>query len=223
MSSPTWIVPRLWPDRTVFVIGGGPSIADTPLDLIHDYRSIGVNYAFALGDWVDVCWFGDARFHRKHRKELLAFPGLIATCCPALYRKGERGVQVPPAGVRVIRKSPSRVIGIDSDPRFVCWNKNSGASAINLAVHFGASRIILLGFDMRQSVDGRNNYHSAHDSNPPATVYERRFLPVFPRIRADLDALGVECLNATPGTQLHEFPKVDLREWIEGERAKGTL
>jgi len=213
----------LWPDRTAFIIGGGPSISDTPLELIREYRVIGVNYAFALGDWVDVCWFGDARFYRKHRKEMLEFPGLIATCCPALYRTGQNGQQLPPPGVRVVRKSPARTIGVDADPRYVCWNKSSGASAINLAVHFGVSRIILLGFDMHQSADGRNNYHDAHDNRPAASVYERRFLPCFPRIKADLDELGVECLNATPGSSLHVFPKVDLRSWIVDARREGSL
>lgn len=51
--------PKIWRGQTVFIIGGGPSINDTPLHLLHGRRVIGVNNAYLLGPWVDVCWFGD--------------------------------------------------------------------------------------------------------------------------------------------------------------------
>jgi hypothetical protein len=54
-----WRIPKMWKGQTVFIIGGGPSLNGTPLHLIHEHRVIGVNCAYMLGDWVDVCWFGD--------------------------------------------------------------------------------------------------------------------------------------------------------------------
>ena len=55
----TWNPPQIWKDQTAFILGGGPSLKDADLDLIHDRRVIGVNNAYQLGSWVDVCWFGD--------------------------------------------------------------------------------------------------------------------------------------------------------------------
>ena len=54
-----WHPPKMWNDKTVFVLGGGPSLNGTNLDLIRDERVIGANNAYQLGSWVDVCWFGD--------------------------------------------------------------------------------------------------------------------------------------------------------------------
>ena len=54
-----WIPPQIWKGQTVFILGGGPSLNEANLDLIHDRRVIGVNNAYQLGSWVDVCWFGD--------------------------------------------------------------------------------------------------------------------------------------------------------------------
>jgi len=51
--------PQIWKDGIAFILGGGPSLNDVDFDLIKNRRIIGVNNAYQLGDWVDVCWFGD--------------------------------------------------------------------------------------------------------------------------------------------------------------------
>jgi hypothetical protein len=51
--------PKIWEDGAVFIIGGGTSINDIDFGPIQHYRFIGVNNAYKMGDWVDICWFGD--------------------------------------------------------------------------------------------------------------------------------------------------------------------
>ena len=58
-SHEMWKPPKIWKGGTAYIIGGGPSVNDADLSLIHDRRVIGVNNAYSLGGWVDVCWFGD--------------------------------------------------------------------------------------------------------------------------------------------------------------------
>jgi hypothetical protein len=49
----------IWKNDTAFILGGGPSLSKVDFSLIEHRRVIGVNNAYQLGDWVDICWFGD--------------------------------------------------------------------------------------------------------------------------------------------------------------------
>ncbi len=54
--SDLWPIPKIWNKSTVFIIGGGPSLLDIDLSLLHDKRVIGVNQAYKLGNWIDILW-----------------------------------------------------------------------------------------------------------------------------------------------------------------------
>jgi hypothetical protein len=54
-----WIAPKMWAGGTAFIVGGGPSLKGVDLTPIHHRRVIGVNNAYRMGNWVDICWFGD--------------------------------------------------------------------------------------------------------------------------------------------------------------------
>jgi hypothetical protein len=89
------------------------------------------------------------------------------------------------------------------------YGHNSGFQALNLAILLGAARIVLVGFDMR-IVDGRRHFHGDHP-HPLINADPRRFVPHFERAAASLP-VGVEILNATPGSALTCFPAADLDE-----------
>ena len=168
-------------------------------DLIKDKHVIGVNNAYLLGSWVDICWFGDCRWWNWHKEKVREFPGLVATCCVSLVDKYQR--------LKVVQRGKPR--GIEKRANQVSWNSNSGASVINFAYHLGAKRLVLLGYDMRR-VDDNTNWHSDHpcpDKNPYA-----RFLKRFPLIAKDAKALKLEIVNASPGSALDVFPIVRLEE-----------
>ena len=147
MAKP-WRVPELWPDSVVFIIGGGPSLLQEDLTPLHvpSRRVIGVNNAYLLGDWVDVCFFGDCSWFLHHQSKLLNFAGIKVSCCP---RFGGRNDRWP--GIKFLPKDREKKTGISNHPKRnrIAWNKNSGYSAINLAYYLGAKRIVLLGFDMK--------------------------------------------------------------------------
>lgn len=196
-----WTAPRLWPGGDCFILGGGPSLSGVDLSVLKGRRVISVNNAYQLGDW-DVLYWGDCRWLLWHRDEVLSWPGLRVTTC--LHQKNLPWVRV----LRWVRREN----GITTDPGELRWNLSSGACAINLAVHFGVKRIVLLGYDMRV-VDGKNNWHEGHsrDVGPKVNRYSRFLLP-FEKIAADLERIDVECLNATPGSALTVFPIVELRD-----------
>jgi hypothetical protein len=95
------------------------------------------------------------------------------------------------------------------------WGGNSGFGAINLAVQFGARRIILVGFDMR--IDKGIHWHGPHKgglTNPNAKNVER-WRRVIEEAAPILGALGVEVINASPVSALGAYPKMSFTEAIE--------
>lgn len=194
-------VQKLCDKGTVFIIGGGPSLKGFDFSKISDKHIIGVNNAFMLGDFVDVCWFGDVNWYERNKSQLDNFKGLKYHCC---NRSASR-----PDTIRYTRGKPQ---GIDKDPTKVAWNNNSGGSAINLAYHLGAARIILLGFDMKFNEFGENNWHDYHVKRDPKWNPYYRFLKCFPMIAHDAKKLGIEIINTSLDSALNMFPKKSIDE-----------
>lgn len=101
--------------------------------------------------------------------------------------------------------------GLETDPTGLRTGGNSGYQAINLAVHLGAKRIVLLGYDMKMD-GGRNNWHGEPRPHASPDVYAQSMLPHFASLVDPLRKLGVEVVNATPGSALETFPKATLEE-----------
>lgn len=185
-----------------FIIGGGPSIKETNLDLVKDRYVIGVNAAFRLGTWVNVCFFGDNRFYQNQISYLEKWPNRIVSCAPKAKNNKK---------IEYLKRCQKHPLCTERDKiYFPSRGANSGAAAINLAIREGAKEVILLGFDM-QTVNGQHNYHKYHNHNPNDKVYDR-FIQSFENIAKELK--NVKVYNATPGSKLKCFPKVDLNEII---------
>jgi hypothetical protein len=95
------------------------------------------------------------------------------------------------------------------------FGNNSGYQAINLAYLFGATRIVLLGFDMKRDAGklhffGSHPYHK-HTQGPDDAVM-KRWCVNFDGLAADLKSEGVEVINATRSTALDSFPKQQLEQ-----------
>lgn len=196
----TWTASKLWPGQTVFIVGGGPSISEMNLHPLRGHRCIGVNDAFKLLPFVDVTWFTDCQWYKWNEEALSYYTGLIV---------GAPRCLCPHPRVLQLRRDDAS--GISINPEVVKWNKNSGSSAINLAYHFGAKRVVLIGFDMRPQ-NGRHNWHNNHRHTPRETIYQDLFLEPYTQIAADAERLGLEILNATQNSALTVFPMVILEE-----------
>ena len=200
-----WQIPQLWPDSTVFILGGGPSLADMDLTPLHSQRVLGVNQAYKLGPWVDAVYFGDCGWYAQNLTAIRGYAGLKITSCGRCPEFGWRHVH------RVRR---TKATGIDSKSRdAVAWNNNSGASAINVAYWLGAKRIVLLGFDMQLRGE-RKNWHDDYRNEMKNPELFNRHLRGFPQIAKDAQALGLEILNATPDSAVTQFPFVALKDLV---------
>lgn len=221
-NSSYWKPPKLWEGDTVFIIGGGDSLRGTrgPLSLSFDverikgFRVIGVNDAYLLGPWVDCCFFGDHAWFKRHYKGVLDFdeyvgmPGLLkynglkVTCCQAV------------AGSKGIHLLQLRPCGLHTDPGYIGWNNSSGAASINLAINFGAKRVVLLGYDGHRGTDGAVNWHK-NITDVKDSVFDKQ-MRGFVNLNNDIlcKRPDVEILNANPDSSIDLWPKVTLDEAI---------
>ena len=209
MSRKNWPIPEIWPNSTVFIIGGGPSLLKQDLSLIHDKRVVGVNQVYKLGPWVDACWYGDKGWYDRNLPAIADYGGLIASCSIVTNR-------------RVKQISRSKQSGVEYHKRtHVAWNSNSGASAINFAYWLGARTVILLGFDMQNPTDQNdmqthwhNDYGVKKDNRGKLINPYPRFMRHWPQIKQDADRIGLRIVNATVGGALNIFERKTLEECL---------
>jgi hypothetical protein len=193
-------VPRLWPESTIICLASGPSLTQEDVDYVRGLgRVIAINDSFRLAPWADVWYACDDMIwklhHRRYRRETEAFTGLKY----ALQRPAARW-----AGVQVLRNTG--VTGLELEPTGLKNGRNSGYQAINLAVHLGAKRIVLLGYDMSLGPRGRSHWFDDHRPRSPLTTFRK----IFPTIAKPLRDLGVEVINSSRRSALTCFPKVPL-------------
>ncbi|MFP4018064.1 MAG: class I SAM-dependent methyltransferase [Bacteroidales bacterium] len=234
MQKSNWTVPRMWQNRDVYIIGGGSSVPlqfGVPEDIIrkvekgelpvsvyspymkaiHDKPVIGVNMAFKLGDWIDICFFGDKSFYDKNgiEKELEEFKGLKVG-----GHRFYNSDAMKEKGIHCLLRSKKRY-GISDTPDTICWNGNSGAAAISIAVHAGAKRIILIGFDMYVSKT-HSHWHNLYGKSktPPF----KNHMKGFSQIAQDAEKIGVEIYNVSLHSSIPHFPKVKIDDILNDKK-----
>lgn len=201
-----WKAVRIWEGDTVYIIGGGPSLKSQfhLLKELEDRPTLGVNAAYKLGPWVNIVYFGDAKFFEWNWEELSHWPGLVVTTCHAIADR-------KPSYVKFIKRQAR---GWSEDPRFCAWNGNSGAAACCLAYLMGAGRLVLLGFDMKSEGSVVQNWHKYHrrEGNPKVHI---RHKEQFKQVMVGAKGCGLEIINASPDSALEGFPKISLEECLE--------
>ena len=98
-----------------------------------------------------------------------------------------------------------RVKGLGKDK--LHFNSNSGAQAINLAYLLGATRIILLGYDM--GATGNSHWFGSHPKALRNGNYTN-YVADFNRLADDLKREGVEVINCTRQTALTQFKRAEI-------------
>jgi hypothetical protein len=197
-------VPRLFPNGTIVCMASGPSLTQEDADYCRGKADgvIVVNTTYQRAPWADALVAADVRWWQWH-KGAKDFKGL----------KYATSKHVNWAGVQILRNTGAN--GIELDPTGLRHGINSGYRAINLAVHFGAARIILLGYDMKRG-DGPKRLEHWHGDHPvPSRSQYPSFIKHFRTLVAPLRDLGIEVLNCTPGSALDCFPMADLRDVLK--------
>lgn len=97
--------------------------------------------------------------------------------------------------------------GMPTDKRSIRMGYNSGFQGLQLALHFGAARVVLLGYDMQYTF-GQSHFHGDHKgmSNPLESRF-KGWIAAFKEIPHDVRARVV---NASRHTALQCFKRMTL-------------
>ncbi len=102
-------------------------------------------------------------------------------------------------------------LGLETDPTGLRTGMNSGYQSLGLAFHLGATRILLLGYDMGPAPDGRTyHWHPPHPDGLPSPYPQ--MIEAFDSIVQPLKEAGVSVVNCTPGSALKCFPTARLQD-----------
>lgn len=206
-------VSRLCPGGTVVCLGAGPSLHQEDVDYAHAKGAtiIAVNDAYRLAPFATALMASDGAWWIHKKPE---FAGLRFSLDPAAAR-------VP--GVKVLRRTGED--GIETDPSALRTGRNSGAAAVNLAVHFlltgtheagalsAGGRIILLGYDMAAPGGGKPTHFFGSHKFPlrNSSPYEM-FREQFKKQVDPLKHLGIQIVNCSRQSALTCFPRRPLAE-----------
>lgn len=205
-----WTVPPEWTGETCMILAGGPSLRGFNTYCLAGLRVIAINESYRLCPWADVLYWADTKWWDRRKADVAAvFQGrYIMTVAEKVD-----------GTVKQLRNTG--VEGFDPDPGALRTGANSGYQAIHLAAHFGAKRIVLLGYDMR-IVGPLTHWHEGHPGQQPHSLQAtltQTFLPKFQGLVDPLAERGIEVINATPGSALKCWPQRSLDSVLaeEGE------
>lgn len=196
-----WSVPREWPDADVFIVAGGPSVADEDTDILRGRKVIAINSSHERVPFADYLFFGDRRWWRVNRDKFKSFTGKRVTVAEHQPRQDDDILQL-----MKVRPPP----GICEKPNGVVMQRTSTSGAINLAVHLGAKRIVFLGLDMKK-VAGRTHHHTPHPwpSRPGCWDMQMKELIM---VADALKKKSVEVINTSMDSRIDFWPKARLAE-----------
>lgn len=184
----------------VACVAPGPSLTrETCERLAGKCRVLAINNAWELCPWADWLYACDGPWWDEyHRKVAAGYRGECWTQDLTASRKyGLHHVQSAPA--------PERFSGLSRTPGVVHTGCNGGYQAINLALHFGATRILLVGYDMQ------GTHFFGEYANPNLRRESRdfaRWIECYETIQpADY---GLDILNCTLGSALLHFPFMEI-------------
>lgn len=212
-------VPRRWVGEPAIVLGTGPSLAGQIGEIIalraaNRCRLIGMNvtfHHFPVLDAFTACnieWWEHYghEFHLwwcNRRCEPWHWDKACATRWGLNWIEGRWGS------------------GLSTDPTCIHLGHSSGVQALNLAVLYGCSLIVLVGYEMTEIAGAPRHYFTDQSDipgeYPPPLRHHAKLsrgheglLPIYREIAAQKDLPPI--LNATPGGKLDCLPRKTLAE-----------
>lgn len=199
-------VPTLWPDSTIVCVGSGPSLLARDVVEAFDAGAhlLAINDAIRItGKYADVLFAADAKWWGWHE-------GVPDEELPIhLWSVDPESRKFRPQ-VRIVNYNGQA--GFERSRCSIRTGGHSGYMGVHMAAHFGATKIILLGYDL-QATDGKHHFFGDHpDGNHLNYEYRRG---VYETLREPFERLGIRVFNATRQTALTAFPTCSLADALE--------
>lgn len=193
------------------VAATGPSLTKEVAEAVRGQNVIAVNDAYRIMPFAQVLYACDTAWWDAHE----GCPGFEGEKWSShevknkIVETNDKTELQKKYGLRLVQGKT--VDGFSFDPSVIHYGQNSGFQAINLAILFGAKRIVLVGFDMH----GGNHFFGAHPAQLRMNTDCRAFIPSFEKA-AEMLRGQVDIINCTPGSALTCFRRADLHDALAG-------
>lgn len=193
---------KTWAGKDAFVVGGGSSLKDFDFRSLAGKNTIGVNDAFRLGpSIIKVCIFGDDTWFNRVKWELENFQGKVVSLALSMHK------YKLPWMIKLGRCKEG--VG---DGKNLGWYCSTGASAICLACFLGASRVFMLGFDMKLN-NTKSHWHQYRNRTTSEHAFLRHLRGMV-RLGQEVSASfpNTKVINVTNESRIDAFPKMPMSE-----------
>jgi len=190
----------------VVVVAGGPSVRSARLkDYWHKAVFVTVNNAAFLAPFAVMAYGCDARWWRY--VDLLPEFNGVRVSQDEEFRTGNTGVRY----IKSVRRERFED-QFQHDKSRIIWAGNGGTQVLNLIAHAGPpAKICLVGYDMH--LRSGKNWHRDHPWRIPALAANvERHRRVTDAIAKDLQGLGIDVVNCSPGSALTSYRFSTLKQ-----------
>lgn len=195
-----------WSNRTVYIIGGGPSLKDFDFKHFKGF-TIGVNDA-AIKLKTNVLFSMDHLWIQNRPDEANAFKGeKFFAVSPSWKIKDFR----IPSGTFLERR---RGDGLSIDPGII-HGQESGFGAFNLAVLKKARRIVLMGLDMHYEGSDKPHWHDGYPWGSSEHTLYANWAKRFDLAARQCLAEDILVINASESSKITCFTKVSIESFME--------
>lgn len=205
---PDWFLS--WEGGSCALIASGPSAKKANIQALSGKMPvIAIKENVELCPWADMVYGCDAAWWKnsqglpKYTGLKVAFEQTLKPLFPDI-----KFVDID------VHKKVDRIL--TDRPGLIGSGGNSGFQAVNLAVQFGAKRILLVGFDMhdRSGVHWYGRAGGMGRNNPDENNF-RRWRAAFAASVPDFEALGIEVINTAPYSSLTCFKKQSIEATLQ--------
>lgn len=192
------------------IVASGPSLTKDQVDYCKGKaKVIVINDNYKLAPWADYHYGCDYKWWSWHENDLdlLNFRGIKYTQDKAWDNGLLEHFKIKHR-LQVIRSESGE--GLSLDPKVIHQGANSGYQCINLAYHLGGRKIILLGYDMKVSPEGKGHWFGEHPDNVRSTY--KNWIPFYNRLAEHAKQINVQIINCTIDTDLTCFDRQNLED-----------
>jgi len=210
-----------WKDRRCFLIGGGPSLRNFNFNCIRNELTIGINKSFTK--FPTTINFGmDMGFYDKVTYDAPTEPERIELHRQWLDYKGikvflkRRNFKLDSDVYVVEDLRKEKVLSFDLK-RGIFGGNNSGFGALMLAIALGATKIGLLGYDMKvDDQTKRTHWHSGYQGQRFHSMQNKldKFQIYFNVFAPTIAKEGIKVVNLSSSSRLECFEKDSLENFL---------
>ena len=193
-----------WPGETTVIVATGPSALKVPIQEVRGRaRVIVIKRMWQTAPWADVL-YGIDRGWWIANHGAPDFKGLKFSPSPTACRVFNlQQVRLKPKSEILTKERGVLGCGLRTGGGF------SGFQAVNLAYQFGSRRVILVGYDMTLA-NGAHCHQDYRGVGKPEANRVTEWRKAFDGCSEHFRKMGLEVLNASPGSALKAYPMVDL-------------